>query len=138
MDPEKDLQGLREAWVADQIRAQKAADIGRTSDSQSVEVTEGDYDKYLERAYEEANIPKPSNLVGSANDPPPDEMKKILLGHAPVSKDDLPKLADGRATVVRQYLRATVPAKRLSVVAPKLNADGIQNGPTTRADLALQ
>jgi len=54
-----------------------------------------------------------------------------------VSKSDLPKLAEGRATVVRQYLGATVPAERLSVVAPKLNADGITGGPTTRADLAL-
>jgi hypothetical protein len=39
--------------------------------------------------------------------------------------------------VVQQYLGATVPADRLSVVAPKLNADGVQNGPTTRVDLAL-
>ena len=120
--------------MANQIRVQKATDIGRTSDPQTVEVTQGDYDKYLERAFDEANIPKPSNF---ANDLPPDEMKKLMLEHAPVSKDDLPKLADGRATVVQQYLGATVPADRLSVVAPKLNADGVQNGPTTRVDLAL-
>jgi hypothetical protein len=135
VDPDKDLQGLREQWVANQIRAQKATDLGRTSNPQSVEVTQGDYDKYLERAYDEANIPKPGNF---ANDLPPDEMKKLMLEHAPVSKEDLPKLADGRATVVRQYLGTTVSADRLSVVAPKLNADGIQGGPTSRADLVLQ
>jgi hypothetical protein len=136
VDPDKDLQGLRQAWVDEQIRAQKARALGK--DPESVEVTQGDYDEYLERAYNKAKIPKPRNFVGLAKDLPHDEMKKLMLEQAPVSKDDLPKLADGRAAVVRQYLGATVPADRLSVVAPKLNADGIKDGPTTRADLALQ
>jgi hypothetical protein len=135
VDPDKDLEGLREAWVDDQVRAQKARDIGK--DPESVQVTQGDYDKYLERAYRKAKIPKPRNFVGLAQDLPRDQMKKLMIEHAPVSKDDLPKLADGRAAVVKQYLGATVPAERLSVVAPKLNADGIKDGPTTRADLAL-
>lgn len=135
VDPDKDLEGLREAWVDDQVRAQKARDIGK--DPESVQVTQGDYDKYLERAYRKAKIPKPRNFVGLAQDLPRDQMKKLMIEHAPVSKDDLTKLADGRAAVVKQYLGATVPADRLSVVAPKLNADGITNGPTTRADLAL-
>jgi Domain of Unknown Function (DUF748) len=135
VDPDKDLEGLREAWVDDQVRAQKARDIGK--DPESVQVTQGDYDKYLERAYRKAKIPKPRNFVGLAQDLPRDQMKKLMIEHAPVSKDDLPKLADGRAAVVKQYLVATVPADRLSVVAPKLNADGIKDGPTTRADLGL-
>jgi len=135
VDPDKDLDGLREAWVNDQVRAAKARDIGK--DPQSVEVTQGDYDRYLERAYYKAKIPKPRNVVGLAKDLPRDQMKKLMIEHAPVSKDDLPKLADGRAEMVRQYLGATVPAERLSVVAPKLNADGIKDGPTTRADLGL-
>jgi hypothetical protein len=117
------------------VRAQKARDIGK--DPQSVQVTQGDYDKYLERAYRKAKIPKPRNFVGLAQDLPRDQMKKLMIEHAPVSKDDLPKLADGRAAVVKQYLVATVPADRLSVVAAKLNADGIKDGPTTRADLGL-
>src|SRR5262249_35522737 len=138
VDPDRDLEGLREAWVADQIRAQKLRDIDGEADQQSVEVTKADYDKYLADAYAKAKIPKPRNFVGLAKDLPPDEMKKLMLENAPVSKDDLPKLADGRANVVRQYLAATVPAGRLSVVAPKLNADGIKDGPTTRADLSLR
>ena len=135
VDPDKDLDGLRQAWVDDQVRAQKARDLGK--DPESVQVTRGDYDKYLERAYRKAKIPKPRNLVGLATDLPYDQMKKLMLEHAPVSQDDLPKLADGRAAVVKQYLAATVPADRLSVVAPKLNADGIKDGPTTRVDLGL-
>jgi hypothetical protein len=135
VDPDKDLAGLRQAWVDDQVRAQKARDIGK--DPESVQVTRGDYDKYLERAYRKAKIPKPRNLVGLAQDLPHDQMKKLMIERAPVSKDDLPKLADGRAAVVKQYLAATVPANRLSIVAPKLNADGITDGPTTRADLGL-
>jgi hypothetical protein len=135
VDPDKDLDGLRQAWVDDQVRAQKARDLGK--DPESVAVTQGDYDKYLERAYRKAKIPKPRNFVGLAQDLPHDQMKKLMIERAPVSKDDLPKLADGRAAVVKQYLAATVPADRLSVLAPKLNADGITDGPTTRADLGL-
>jgi hypothetical protein len=135
VDPDKDLDGLREAWVNDQVRAAKARDIGK--DPENVEVTRGDYDRYLERAYYKAKIPKPRNVVGIATEVPREQMKKLMLEHAPVSKDDLPKLADGRATVVKQYLAATVPVDRLSVVAPKLNADGITSGTTTRADLSM-
>ncbi|MBV8134967.1 MAG: DUF748 domain-containing protein [Deltaproteobacteria bacterium] len=135
VDPDKDLDGLREAWVNDQIRAAKARDIGR--DPQTVQVTQGDYDRYLERAYYKAKIPKPRNVVGLAKEVPRDQMKKLMIENAPVSKDDLPKLADGRAAAVHQYLIATIPADRLSVVAPKLNADGITSGATTRADLSM-
>jgi hypothetical protein len=65
-------------------------------------------------------------------------MKKLMLENAPVSKDDLPKLANSRANVVRQYLAATVSPARLFVVAPKLDTEGIKEGPTTRVDLTLQ
>jgi len=135
VDPDKDLDGLREAWVNDQVRAAKARDIGK--EPESVQVTQGDYDRYLERAYYKAKIPKPRNVVGLAKEVPRDQMKKLMIEHAPVSQDDLPKLADGRAAAVHQYLVATVPADRLSVVAPKLNADGITSGATTRADLSM-
>jgi hypothetical protein len=135
VDPDKDLDGLREAWVNDQVRAAKARDIGK--DPHAVQVTQGDYDRYLERAYYKAKIPKPRNVVGLAKEVPRDQMKKLMIEHAPVSKDDLPKLANGRAAAVHQYLVATVPADRVSVVAPKLNADGITSGATTRADLSM-
>jgi hypothetical protein len=49
-------------------------------------------------------------------------------------------LAQQRAQAVRQYLvAANVDAQRISIAAPKLNADDIKdNGPTTRVDFSLQ
>jgi hypothetical protein len=136
-DPDHDMQGLREAWVADQIRDIKIKQSGGSADPDSVEVTKEDYDKYLAKAYSKAKIPKPRSLIGLAKEIPPDQMKKLMIENAPVTKDDLPKLANARATVVRTYLRATVPAARLSVLPPKLTTEDIKEGTTTRADLGL-
>jgi len=136
VDPDRDMQGLREAWVTEQIRDQKIKDIG-AADPDSVEVTQADYDKYLPKAYSHAKIPKPRDFIGLARDIPPDQMKKLMIEHAPVTRDDLPKLANARANVVRMYLRATVPPARLSILPPKLNTEGITEGATTRADLGL-
>jgi len=136
VDPDRDMQGLREAWVTEQIRDQKIKDIG-AADPDSVEVTPADYDKYLPKAYSHAKIPKPRDFIGLARDIPPDQMKKLMIEHAPVTKEDLPKLANARANVVRMYLRATVPPARLSILPPKLNTEGVTEGTTTRADLGL-
>ncbi len=138
VDPKLDLPGLREAWVAEQVRAQKIRDLGGEADPESVQVTPAEYNKYLEKAYFKAKFPKPRNYIGLAKTLPPDEMKKLMLTNAPVNDDSLSKLADARANLARRYLAATVPPSRLSVAAPKLNAEGIKDGPTTRADLSLQ
>ena len=136
-DPSLDVDGMREAWVAEQIRAQKIKDLG-AADPESVEVTKEDYDKYLKRAYFKAKFSKPRYILGIAKTVPPDEMKKLMLENAPVSTDDLTKLADARANVVRRYLAATVSPGRLFVVAPQLDTEGVKEGPTTRVDLSLQ
>jgi hypothetical protein len=138
VDPSLDLQGLREAWLEDQIRAQKIRREGGAGDPESVKVTPEDYDKYLARAYSHAKIPKPRNFIGFAKTLPPDQMKKLMLENAPISPDALKQLADARANIVRQYLSATVKPGRLFIVPTQLNADGIKEGPTTRVDLSLQ
>ncbi|MGO9607673.1 MAG: DUF748 domain-containing protein [Candidatus Binataceae bacterium] len=138
VDPKIDLQGLREAWLADQIRAQKVKDLGDAAASGNVPVTPADYDKYLSQAYSKAKIPKPRYFIGLAKSLPPDEMKKLMITNAPVTDGDLKKLADERANAVRKYLSAKIDPARLSVLPLKLNADGIKDGKTTRADLSLQ
>ncbi len=138
VDPKLDAPGLREAWVVSQIRTQKLRDVGSGQDPESIELTQADYDKYLYRAYAKTKFPKERNILGFARKLPPQEMKKLMIANAPIDDDSLQRLADARAKVVRQYLSVTVPPARLFVAAPKLNADGISEGTTTRADLSLQ
>jgi Domain of Unknown Function (DUF748) len=140
VDPAFDREGLREAIVARQVRAQKIKDVGDKEDSaDSIAVAPDEYDKYLKRAYKAADFPKPRDLIGLDKSLPPDEMKKLMLTNTQVTDKDLEQLANARANVVRQWMSKKIDSSRLFVVAPKLDAKGINDkGKTTRADLSLQ
>jgi uncharacterized protein involved in outer membrane biogenesis len=142
VDPQFDTEGLRDAMVMQQIRAQKIKDLGARAagiDPNSIQISNDEYDKYLERAYKAAKFPKPTDFVGLTKSLPPDEMKKLMRTNTQVDDKALAKLADARANAVRQALSKQIDPARLLVTAPKLNADGIKDkGKTTRADLSLQ
>src|SRR5216684_3758110 len=140
VDPAFDREGLREAIVARQIRMQKIKDVGDTGENpNSVEVAPDEYDKYLKRAYKAADFPKPRDLIGLDKSLPPDEMKKLMLTNTQVGDKDLERLANARANAIRQWMSKKIDSSRLFVVAPKLDAKGINDkGKTTRADLSLQ
>jgi hypothetical protein len=70
---------------------------------------------------------------------PPDEMKKLLLTHMEITDQDLQHLANGRANAVLQWLSGQVDLGRLSVVAPTLKTDDLQDkDKTSRVDLSLK
>lgn len=142
VDPEFDRDGLREAMLTMAIRAQKIKALGSEAagaDPATIRVAPDEYGKYLWRAYKAADFAKPRNLIGMTKSLPQDEMKKLMLANTKVTDADLRQLADARAAAVRKALAASVDASRLSVTAPKLNADGIKDkGKTTRVDLSLQ
>jgi hypothetical protein len=94
----------------------------------------------LKKAYREADFDKPRNFIGLTKGLPDDDMKRLLAEHAPINEASLRELAQQRAQAVRQYLvAANVDAQRISIAAPKLNANDIKdNGPTTRVDFSLQ
>jgi Domain of Unknown Function (DUF748) len=135
VDPQVDRQGLREAVLEDAIKQQKAKNEGVAIEQ--VEITPDEYNKYLWRVYKAADFAKPRNLVGMAKWLPPDEMKKTLLANIKVSDEDLRHLAEARAAAVYQVLSARIAKSRLMVAPPKLNAEGITAGPTTRVDFSL-
>ena len=142
VDPKFDRDGLKDAMVADAINAQKIKYLGSEAKGKDIEVapSDPDYDKFLKRAYSKADIPKPRDAIGLAKTLPPDQMKKLMIDNTKVTDDDLKKLADARANAVRRYLgdKDKIDPVRLFLAAPKLNADGITDGKTTRADLSLQ
>ncbi|WP_019938232.1 DUF748 domain-containing protein [Bordetella sp. FB-8] len=139
-DPQADRQG----WVDDQMRKLKAKDMavhGKIPDPDRIVLTDADRAKYLEKVYDHTNIKdKPRNFIGMAKSLPPDQMNALLLKAAPLDKKSLRQLADARAQVVYEQLLDTAPAlaDRVFVVAPKLDADGIEGGgAATRVDFAL-
>ncbi len=141
VDPNVDRDGLREAIVMRQIRKQKIAAGGSGAAGANpdvVELTPAEYDKYLARVYAAAKFPKPSNFLGMDKSLSDDEMKKLLLTNTEVTDKALQQLASARANAVRKSLSTQIDPSRLFVLPPKLNANGIKEGATTRVDLSLE
>ncbi|AXF22397.1 AsmA family protein [Burkholderia pyrrocinia] len=142
VDPAKDTPGLRDAYVDRLVRQQKLKDVvgqGESVDPMSVKVDPAEYTKYLTRAYKAADFKKPRNLVGLQKTLPDADMKQALADHAPADDNALRALAQQRAQAVRQYLDGKIDSSRVFVVAPKLDAKGIEDkGATTRVDFGLQ
>ncbi|MBN3798968.1 DUF748 domain-containing protein [Burkholderia sp. Ac-20392] len=142
VDPTKDTSGLGDAYVDRLVRQQKLKDVvgqGESIDPMSVKVEPAEYSKYLTRAYKAADFKKPRNLIGLQKSLPDADMKKALAEHAPADDNALRALAQQRAQAVRQYLDGKIDSSRVFVVAPKLDAKGIDDkGATTRVDFGLQ
>ncbi|AHI75578.1 hypothetical protein DR63_1367 [Burkholderia thailandensis E264] len=142
VDPEKDLPGLRDAYVDRLVRQQKLKDVvgqGESIDPRTVKVDPAEYTKYLTKAYKAADFKKPRNMIGLTKTLPDDDMRKALADHASVDDSSLRALAQARAQAVRQYLEGKVDPSRMFIVAPKLDAKGIEDkGATTRVDFGLK
>ncbi|MBN3746921.1 DUF748 domain-containing protein [Burkholderia sp. Se-20373] len=142
VDPAKDTSGLGDAYVERLVRQQKLKDVvgqGESIDPMSVKVEPAEYGKYLTRAYKAADFKKPRNVIGLQKTLPDADMKKALAEHAPADDNALRALAQQRAQAVRQYLDGKIDSSRVFVVAPKLDAKGIEDkGATTRVDFGLQ
>ncbi len=141
-DPAIDTPGLREAYVDDLVKKEKAQDLaakGQKVDASTVKVDENEYSDYLKKAYKDADFKKPRNFIGLTKSLPDDDMKRILANHATVDESSVRALAQRRAETVHQYLIAKVDAQRVGIAAPKLDAKDVKdNGPTTRVDFGLQ
>ena len=144
VDPTADREALRHAAVERQVRAQKFNDLVKSGEPpasvDAVQVPAAEYDALLARAYKAANFAKPKNAIGLNKDLPRAEMEALMLENAKVSDEDLRSLADRRAQAVRTTLLQDehVPAERVFLVAPRLDAEGLKDkGKPTRVDFAL-
>lgn len=141
VDPALDRPGLRDAKVDNLVKWTSLGSEGGhgTANTNSVELTESEYNKYLKRVYKAAKFPKPKDFLGLGKSLPPDEMKKLLVTNMKVTDQDVAALAAARGDAVRSYLSVKINPGRLFISAPKMDASGIDDkGPTTRADLGLQ
>ncbi|WP_321925659.1 DUF748 domain-containing protein [Paraburkholderia guartelaensis] len=142
VDPAVDTPALREQYVDRLVRLQKVKDTvgnGESVDTSQVKVDDKEYEKYLTKAYKDSDFKKPHNMIGFTKTLPVDDMKQALADHAPVDDATLRNLAQDRAQAVQQYFEGKVDPSRVFIVAPKLDAKGIDDkGATTRVDFGLK
>ncbi|SDF97820.1 DUF748 domain-containing protein [Paraburkholderia phenazinium] len=142
VDPAVDTPALRTEYVEKLVKQEKIKDVvgnGESVDLSTVTVDPKDYDKYLTKAYKDADFKKPRNFVGLTKTLPDDEMKSALAEHAPINDASLRDLAQQRAQSVQQYFEGKIDSSRVFIVAPKLDAQGIKDkGATTRVDFGLK
>ncbi|WP_049620566.1 DUF748 domain-containing protein [Frateuria defendens] len=138
IDPARDEQGLRQVTVDELVRHEQGDDQDTDGVAPPPPLSPEDYDRYLERAYKHAKFDKPRNFIGLTKSQPPEEMKKMLEANVTVDQNALRQLADRRAAAVRKWLEGKIDAKRVFLLAPRLDAKGIDDqGKTTRVDFGL-
>ncbi|WP_158940304.1 DUF748 domain-containing protein [Burkholderia sp. S171] len=142
VDPALDEPGLRAAYVDRQVRLSKMQDASEDNPNinpSSIPISADEYSKFLTKAYKSADFKKPRNLIGMTKTVPDTDMKAALAEHAPVDEGALGALAQRRAEGVKQYFEGKIDSKRIFIVAPHLNAEGIKDkGAPTRVDFGLK
>ncbi|WP_266169041.1 DUF748 domain-containing protein [Dyella subtropica] len=143
-DPSLDEKGLRQVTVDDMVRKEKAVDqSGKNADTSEaalaeLSITPDEYDHFLARAYKHADIDKPRNAIGLKKSLEPDEMRSLLETNVKADDQAMRDLAQRRAAAVQTWLKGKIDDKRVSLKAPKLTAEGIDDkGKTTRVDFGL-
>lgn len=86
-----------------------AGQEGRPAAGQAAEalaaLPAADLERRLKKAYQEADFPKPRNVLGLVKSLESEEMQKLLLSHIEVNDNDLRALAEARAKAVWDYLQ---------------------------------
>jgi uncharacterized protein involved in outer membrane biogenesis len=138
-DPGLDEAGLREVAVDELIHQEYLADHGAGAASSLTTLSPEDTERYLAAAYQHANFPKPKNLIGLTAAQPPEEMRKLLEANIATDASAMLHLAERRAGHIVGFLHGKLEDRRLWVLAPKLDAKGIDDkAKTTRVDFTLQ
>lgn len=126
VDPEKDVDALRQLQLERKVKAQKLKELLKNSDFSGsvdeVKLEQGEYARYLGAAYKQEKIPnKPRNFVGMAKDLPPSEMEKLILATIQVSEGDLQDLANHRSREAKEYLvnNGKIAPERIFLLAPQ-------------------
>jgi uncharacterized protein involved in outer membrane biogenesis len=139
-----DTGALRRAKLDGKLRAAKLRELvraGGSADPATITVAAEERERLLARVYADEKIPeKPRNVLGIAKAIPAAEMERLILGTLTVTEDDLRRLANDRATAVRDHLseQGKVPRERLFLVAPLLDGSGDAKMPPARVDFSLK
>ncbi|MGC4079905.1 MAG: DUF748 domain-containing protein [Rubrivivax sp.] len=133
---------IQAATLEDRLRSEQARERARSrgvGPGAAVPATE-ERERTLRRVYADTRLPnKPRNLIGLAKDIPPAQMESLLKAAVTVDADVARDLALRRGVAVREALVARgLPAERLFLAAPKLDAAEGQAGWTPKVELSLE
>ena len=140
-DLEAERSGVQRARLNERVLAEKRRVLARSGGSLTgtLVVSPAEYPALLKAVYQRADIPKPRNLVGMANDIPQADMEALLLASTAVSADALRELAVARAVAVKDYLASrNLPEDRMFLGAPQLAQQGDRWVPQAELKLAAR
>jgi len=103
------------------------------------EVSEQQYPVLLKAVYQQADFPKPRNLIGLTKDIPLTEMQALLLANLTAQESDMTALALKRGVAVRDYLASQkLPGERLFLGAVKAVTVDAKWQPRAELSLAVE
>jgi hypothetical protein len=141
-----DTEPLRDGLFERKLRAAKVRGVvraGQSVDPATVTIDADEREALIADVYAAEKIPnKPRNFLGLAKDIPSAEMERLILGTIKVEEEDLRRLANDRATAVRNHLAShgNVATDRMFLVAPVLEASSGEAGKLapSRVDFSLK
>lgn len=142
-DPTSDTEGLKKVRLERAMKAAKlkaSGDEGEGPPLDEVVIGPEEYAKWLEHVYRDAEFERPRNMIGLLKDLPPAEMEALILANTPVGDDGLRRLAQRRAQAVKTALleKGQIPAERIFLLAPKVEAGEGEGGAGRRAVFSLR
>ncbi|WP_332675019.1 DUF748 domain-containing protein [Aromatoleum sp.] len=142
-DPASDTEGLKKVRLERAIKAAKlkaSGDEGEGPPLDEVVIGPEEYAKWLERVYRDADFERPRNMIGLLKDLPPAEMEALILANTFVDDEGLRRLAQRRAQAAKTALleKGQIPAERIFLLAPKVEAGEGEGGAGRRAVFSLR
>ncbi len=110
VDAEKDPEGYRKELLEQRLRKAKFLELvdekenlpGQTE--ANVEILPEERERYMEEVYDQADFPKPRNVLGLNKSLPAEEMEKLILANTEVGPRQLKALAQARMAAVVNHL----------------------------------
>jgi uncharacterized protein involved in outer membrane biogenesis/outer membrane protein OmpA-like peptidoglycan-associated protein len=111
---------LRALLVAEKRRSMLAGNASAAEPAPRLTIDDAEVPVLLKEVYKRADITKPRNLAGLAQDIPQPEMEALLLANIAVTEDAIRELAVQRGVAVKDYLSGQkLPVERLFLGAVK-------------------
>jgi hypothetical protein len=145
VDMEKDKDGIKKSEFNRKVKAQKLKDMlsqGKPAEPvDQVQVQPQEYEKYLTKAYDAAEFPKPRNVIGLQKSLPPQEMEKLMITNIAVTDSDLRQLASQRAENVKELILKSgevEPGRVFIIEPPSLSPQKKEKAKDSRVDFRLK
>jgi hypothetical protein len=145
VDMEKDKDGLKKSEFNRKVKAQKLKDMLRKGEAavpvDQIQLQPQEYEKYLTKAYDAEEFPKPRNAIGLQKSLPPPEMEKLMITNIIVNDSDLRQLASRRADNVKELILKSgevTPGRVFIIEPPSLSPQKKEKAKDSRVDFKLK